>query len=161
MDKFEVNCSCSEHLVTILGLSSKHQLTGRHVLNNHLIVESFLYHQSVSFQVEQIFRVHCDLQRYVTAGDDFHQLDVSRVVFRDRHGARRNGADWERREAADRFIGHQAWRFFIRCDEETTGQLRTQEVKICRLLPDVTSVILNEIYHRHELRHKFRCSWIN
>lgn len=76
------------------------------LIDTHLVVESLLHHQSVSLQVEQIFRVHCDRQSHIIHRADLHQLDVRRVVLRDRHRARRNRAHWERREAAgqsDRF----------------------------------------------------------
>lgn len=80
------------------------------LIDTHLVVESLLHHQSVSLQVEQIFRVHCDRQSHIIHWADLHQLDVRRVVLRDRHRARRNRAHWERREAAgqsDRFWNTQ------------------------------------------------------
>lgn len=64
--------------------------------SHHLIVQSFLHHQGVSFEVEKFLRVHCDPERDVIAGANLHQLDVSCVVLRDGHGARRDGAHWDR-----------------------------------------------------------------
>lgn len=62
----------------------------------HLIVESFLHHQGVPFQVEELLGVHRHPQGHVVIRVDLHQLDVGCVVFRDRHGPRWDGADWDK-----------------------------------------------------------------
>lgn len=75
----------------------------------HLIVESFLYHQGVSFQVEELLRVHRHPQRHVVTRVNLHQLDVGCVVLQDRHGPRWDGADWDReRGDSDLQTGRQA-----------------------------------------------------
>lgn len=61
----------------------------------HLIVETFLHHQSISLQVEQFLWVHRHPQRHVVGRVDLHQLDVGRVVLWDGHWPRWDGADWE------------------------------------------------------------------
>lgn len=61
-------------------------------LSHHLIVQSFLHHQGISFEVEKLLRVHRHPQCDVIVGVDLHQLDVGCVVLRDGHRARRYGA---------------------------------------------------------------------